>query len=338
MEVVAGLSLKNLRPRVWDPGSAEHVRRVTAVMLSFDEFRRRSAVLQRAAADGLHSILGVPSSSSLRVYLDNGAFACLRRGDEPAVAEYLQFVAQVKPAWYPVPADYIPLPSEARARQQRLFQRTIAVLEAHTGNGFCPVIHPGPWLDRYLDVLDRLCLHRQLALGGLVPHLLNSVGAQRRQTIALVRRVCRQFPGRIHAFGIGGIVTLHLAAALGVHSADSSGWRQRAARGLILLRGAGERQAVALGSWKGRALTVDDWRELERCRCPACRRYGPDGLRAGSINGFANRAVHNLAVLVDEAVLIDRHLAAGDFAAWSRRRLRGHRMASLVELALEDDG
>jgi queuine/archaeosine tRNA-ribosyltransferase len=210
------------------------------------------------------------------------------------------------------------------------------VLEAHTSNGFCPVIHPGPWFDKYLDVLERLSLNRRLALGGLVPHLLNSAGAQRRETIALIRRACREFPGKIHAFGIGGIVTLHLAAALGVHSADSSGWRQRAARGLILLRGQGERQAVKLGSWRGRELKKDDWAELAKCRCPACRLNGRSGLKADGIDGFTNRAVHNLAVLLDEAALIERHQAAGDFADWSRRRLRGHRMAGLVELALED--
>ena len=74
--------------------------------------------------------------------------------------------------------------------------------------------------------------------------LLNSAGAQRRQTILMIRRIRKGFPGHIHAFGIGGIVTLHLAAALGIDSLDSSGWRQRAARGLINLRGRGERQAV----------------------------------------------------------------------------------------------
>jgi 7-cyano-7-deazaguanine tRNA-ribosyltransferase len=331
VEVVAGLSLKNLRPRVWDSQSPEHVPALTAVMLSFSEFRRRPRVLEQAVTDGLHAVLAVLGPTP-RIYLDNGAFACLRRGERPAVAAYRRFVSAVRPHWYPVPADFIPLPTEPRSRQRRLFERTVAVLEAHTYDGFCPVIHPGAWLDQYLNALTN-----QLALGGLVPQLLNSRGAQRRQTIARLKRVCREFSGRIHAFGIGGIVTLHLAAALGVASADSSGWRQRAARGLVMLRGQGERQAVQLGNWRGRSLTPDDWRDLARCRCPACRQHGPDGLKAEGLPGFANRAVHNLTVLLDEAALIERHRAAGDFADWSRRRLRGHRMAGLVELALEDD-
>jgi hypothetical protein len=335
MEIVAGLSLKNLQPRVWDRESPDHTRRLAAVMLSFDEFRRRPAMLRQALAKGLFSTLGVPADTSLHIYLDNGAFAYHKRNDEPAIAEYLQFVRAVKPTWYPVPADYIPLPNQSSYHQRRLFERTVAVMEAHSENGFCPVIHPGPWLDRYMDALARLNLTRQVALGGLVPHLLSRPGAQRRGTIVSLGRTCRMFPGRIHAFGIGGVVTLHLAAALGVHSADSSGWRQRAAYGLVLLRGRSERQAVQLGKWRGRALTPDDWQELERCRCPTCRRYGPEGLRAEGLFGFSCRAVHNLTVLLDEGELIRRHQATGDFAVWSLRRIKGNRLANLVRLALE---
>jgi tRNA-guanine family transglycosylase len=190
-------------------------------------------------------------------------------------------------------------------------------------------------LDAYLEALQRLGQTRQLALGGLVPHLLNSPGARRRQTIALLHRVRRAFPGRIHAFGIGGVVTLHLAAALGVDTADSSGWRQRAARGLILLRARGERQAVKHGSWQGRPLSPEEWHELERCRCPACRAHGAVGLRATQLTGFIKRAIHNLSMLLEETALINRHLEQGDFMAWSARRMRGNRMADLVAYALD---
>ena len=338
MEVVTGLTLKNLRPRVWDPLSPEYVAGVTAVMLSFDEFRHRPNLLQKAISSGLTSVLFAGNKSvtdAPRVFLDNGAFACLRRGDEPAMQEYTKFVAATRPAWYPVPADFIPLPVYSRQRQRKLFDRTLAVLEANSGDGFCPVVHPGPWLDLYMDVLHRLGQTKQLAIGGLVPHLLNSPGAQRRQTILMLRRIRRDFPGHIHAFGIGGIVTLHLAAALGLDSLDSSGWRQRAARGLVNLRGRGERQAVKLGSWKGRELTVEEWKELSRCRCPACRITGTAGLRRDGIEGFIARATHNLAVLLDEAELIRRHLASGDFASWSPKRIGSNALAELVRVALD---
>ena len=335
MEVVAGLSLRNLRPRVWDRRSPAFVPKLTAVMLSFEELRLRPALCRRAMAGGFPAVLG-PDAGGTRVYLDNGAFACLRREATPAVEEFKSFVVAAGPAWYPVPADFIPRPCDSRRRQRSLYERTVAVLEAHAAGGFCPVVHAGPWLDRYMEALQRLGLTRQLAVGGLVPHLLNSAGAQRRETIARLRRLRGEFPGTIHAFGIGGVVTLHLAAALGFDSADSSGWRQRAARGLVVLRGRGERQAVRLGSWKGRALDGPGWEELARCRCPACRADGVEGLKRLGVEGFALRAVHNLAILLDEAALIDRHLDRGDFPGWSARRVRGNRMADLVKFALDD--
>lgn len=335
MEVVAGLSLKNLRPRVWDRRSPEFVPRLRAVMLSFDEFRRRPATHRLALAGGFAAVLGEGEGQGVRVFLDNGAFSCLLRGTEPAIEEFRAFVRATSPAWYPVPADFIPRPTDSQRRQRTLFDRTIAVLEAHAEDGFCPVVHAGPWLDRYMEALHRLGRTRQLAIGGLVPHLLNSAGAQRREMICKLRRVKKDFPGSIHAFGVGGIVTLHLAAALGVDSADSSGWRQRAARGLVVLRGRGERQAVKLGSWKGRAPDEVERGELARCRCPSCRRLGPEGMTAVGVEGFAHRGVHNLWTLLEESALINRHLARGDFPSWSTRRVRDNRMAGLVALALE---
>src|SRR5262249_12147636 len=172
---------------------------------------------------------------------------------------------------------------------------------------------------------------------GRVPQLLSRPGAQRREAILILRRIRGEFPGHIHAFGIGGIVTLHLAAALGIDSLDSSGWRQRAARGLINLRGRGERQGVKLGSWKGREVTWAEWGERGRCRCPACREAGSAGLRWKGIEGFAARAIHNLAMLLHEADLIRRHLSAGDFARWSPKRIGSNALADLVRVALEEE-
>lgn len=338
MEVVAGLTLKNLRPTVWKPASGEYTQRLRAVMLSFDEFRKRPALGRAARQKGiLASVLGAAQDANpVRVYLDNGAFACLRRGDSPDMAAFCRFVEATKPAWYPVPADYIPLPSQSRREQRVLFQKTVRVARRYVPQGFRPVIHPGPWLEGYIEELLGHPAPAELALGGLVPHLLNSKGSQRKATIKMLRKVRSLYRGKVHAFGLGGIVTLHLGAALGVDSADSSGWRQRAARGLIILRGRGERQAVKLGKWKGREVTVAEWQELAKCRCPACRPAGPTALKGHGIDGFAARATHNLAVLLDEAELVNRHLAAGDFATWSLRRIGSHGMADLVRLALDE--
>ena len=79
VEVVAGLSLKNWRPRVWDRRSPEFIPRLRAVMLSFDEFRRQPRLHREAMGGGLGAVLGDGASQGLKLYLDNGAFACLTR-------------------------------------------------------------------------------------------------------------------------------------------------------------------------------------------------------------------------------------------------------------------
>src|SRR5690606_8343220 len=115
-------------------------------------------------------------------------------------------------------------------------------------------------------------------------------------------------------FGIGGTATLHLAALLRIDSVDSSGWRNRAARGIIQLPGSGERMVTELGSWRGRSLSEREWITLENCQCPACRNYGIAGLTTDKSFGFYNRATHNLWVLLEEINWIDEKIKSGTYA------------------------
>ena len=72
MLLVAGLSLKNLKPRVWDMHSPYYLSDVQAVMVSYADFHRMPAQRRRAMEQGLHTYLGIPER--IKVYLDNGAF------------------------------------------------------------------------------------------------------------------------------------------------------------------------------------------------------------------------------------------------------------------------
>jgi 7-cyano-7-deazaguanine tRNA-ribosyltransferase len=121
---------------------------------------------------------------------------------------------------------------------------------------------------------------------------------------------------RIHVFGIGGTATLHLAALLRMDSVYSSGWRNRAARGIVRLLGRGDRSIADLGKWRGRAPSSEEWETLRKCGCPACREHGLDGLKASQIAGLSNRATHNLWTLLEEARLIQHHLSAGTDEYW----------------------
>ena len=78
-EIVAGLSLKNLKPRVWDPKSPCYIQGLRAVMVSYADFQKMPAARQEAMRVGLRSFLGIPDC--VKVYLDNGAFYLMGRRD-----------------------------------------------------------------------------------------------------------------------------------------------------------------------------------------------------------------------------------------------------------------
>ena len=172
----------------------------------------------------------------------------------------------------------------------------------------------------------------------MVPFLLRGKGADgRTQVVDDILLVRRRLPNvRIHGFGIGGTATLHIAAVLGLDTVDSSGWRNRAARGIIQLRGTGDRIVAAFGSWRGRALSLVEKRSLKHCACPACSTGGVKGLEAGGIEGFAARATHNLWVLASELKDVELHMSDGTYAEWFPDHIDNRIFRKLIAHAVEE--
>src|ERR1700737_1723466 len=123
MLIVAGLSLKNLQPRVWDPKSPHFLPSLRAVMVSYGEFHQMPGQMAKAQELGLRRYLDVPDNVS--VYLDNGAFYFLRSGAQGERKIYQQFVEKAKPDWYPVAFDVIPTPQMSAARQRACLDCTM---------------------------------------------------------------------------------------------------------------------------------------------------------------------------------------------------------------------
>lgn len=338
MELVAGLSLKNLHPRVWDPASAYYLTDLTAIMVSYGDFQQMPAKRRAAMSRGLREYLAAPEDIS--IYLDNGAFYFASKGGEPLAREYRKFVQKANPDWRPVRFDAIPLPQMPWQTQLACYRRTMEINRRCQDDGYVPVVHAGRYLPRYLEAIDtnpRLALKEGLALGGLVPSLLRTPKAAKYTSILDDLIAVRdRFPNRrIHVFGIGGTATLHLTALLGFDSVDSSGWRNRAARGIIQLPGAGERIVAELGNWRGRLPTEKELAKLKECHCPACKAHGLHGLRAGGIAGFSNRATHNLWVLLEEAKWLDRHISNRTYRKCYRRRLNNSIYLPIIESLLQ---
>jgi 7-cyano-7-deazaguanine tRNA-ribosyltransferase len=324
MLIVAGLSLKNLQPRVWDQKSPYYLRSLRAVMVSYGEFHQMPRQMEKAKELGLREYLGIPAH--INVYLDNGAFYFLRAGGQAERKAYREFVEKAKPDWYPIAFDVIPIPKMSNEDQRQCFNSTMAANRAHTHDGYVPVIHISRMLDDYVRAIMRtpkLAAKDRIALGGIVPNLLRAPKALSYETVLenLLHFRSSFHDKAVHVFGIGGTATIHLAALLEIDSADSSGWRNRAARGIVQLPGSGDRSVANLGKWRGRAPSEEEWDKLRRCRCPACAVNKIEGLKADGLSGFCNRATHNLWVLLDEARWLEKHLLAKTYANNYRRRL-----------------
>ena len=71
------------------------------------------------------------------------------------------------------------------------------------------------------------------------------------------------------------------------------------------------------------------------CQCPACQKYGLEGLKANLTYGFCNRATHNLWTLLEENRMIQENLEAGTYAEWYKEHLRNSTYRPLIDQLVE---
>ena len=339
MEVVVGLSLSNLKPRIWEPDNEYYLDRVEAVMVSYAEFDGNRKARREAMEQGLHEYLNVPEG--IDVYLDNGSFNFAKKDREVPRDEYEAFVEEADPDWYPIPQDYIPSPEVGAEGQLEYLQETMTVnrkysQNGHAGDEFVPVLHVSRVLDTYLErfqASETIQEQSHIAIGGIVPNLLRAHKAMKyKRVLSDLQKIRDTFSNKnLHLFGVGGNSTLHIARLLGIDSVDSTGWRNRAARGIIQMPGSGDRSVRDLGSWSGRDLSDEERKHLLQCECPACQRDGLEGLKEKGIEGFSKRATHNLWVLLNESRLIEKHLDEEMYDDWYEEHVENSTYKPLID-------
>lgn len=338
MKIVAGLNLNSIEPRVWDPASDYHLSKLDTVMVSYAEFHRSPTRRNRAMEDGLHTSLNIPKR--VKIYLDNGAFRFSRAGGEVPREDYVKFVEDAEPDWHVIPQDYIPSPHMSYYKQNKCLEQTMKANQEFSYDGYVPILHVSRCLNKYIRLFnedEKLREKPIFAIGGIVPNLLRAPKAMSyKKILNSIYKVRETFANqKLHLFGIGGTSTLHVAALLGIDSVDSVGWRTRAARGLVQLPGVGDRSIADLGNWKVRKPNSQELEILKNCQCPACQKYGLEGLKKNRTFGFCNRATHNLWVLLEENRMIEEHLKAGTYAEWYTGHLHNSIYRPLIDILVE---
>jgi len=200
--IVAGLSLKNLKPRVWDKTSPYYLPGVEAVMVSYTDFHKVTVQRQAAMTVGLHEYLGV--SKNIKIYLDNGAFYFLTHDGETPRESYEEFVDKAKPDWWPIPQDFIPSPQMTLEQQQLCRKRTMDMNEAYQDDGYVPIIHISRVIEEYIAAVESSdalkakssiglsrCRQVRACQRGCEKRGLNRIGCARTYQ-CLLRRHCPQ--------------------------------------------------------------------------------------------------------------------------------------------------
>ena len=209
---------------------------------------------------------------------------------------------------YGVVLDHPILPNlskrEIRKRQNSTLKNTRIMIEKHKSNNplLIPAIHGHnpKYIDWFIEKLYTIDDFPFVGLGSLVPQVFNSKGVGGIYNVLEILSHVREQLGngkKIHVFGIGSSLTMHLMYYAGADSVDSAGWRIKAAYGAIQVPGKGDRYITnRVRNKKYRDLDKVDYQILEECKCPICSKGEIESLR----ESFTLRAIHNAWVYQKE--------------------------------------
>jgi 7-cyano-7-deazaguanine tRNA-ribosyltransferase len=114
------------------------------------------------------------------------------------------------------------------------------IMISREGNGsttIVPAIHgySEKEIEWFLNKLFEIGRFSYVGIGSLVPSVFNTKGAGGiTNVIKILDFVREKMPDtKIHVFGVGSTLTMHLMFYAGADSVDSLGWRTKAAYGVI---------------------------------------------------------------------------------------------------------
>lgn len=270
--------------------------KIDGVLMNAYDFMQHPHAFEKVKKQGIHKYLGFYGP----VLMDSGGFLFMKKKNMDVTAkEIIQFYEETKPN-FGVVLDHPLVPTlrkkEQTKRKMKTLQNTRIMLKNKITKNpvLIPVVH-GYQPDEirwYINKLKKIERFPIFGIGSLVPALYNVRGVGGiLNVMKVILEIRKHIPrAKLHVFGTGGSLTMHLMYYAGANSLDSSAWRTKAAFGAIQMPGMGDRWVTKVTRKKPYPqLSREEKKKLENCRCPMCRKYGFIELQ----NDFTARAIHN---------------------------------------------
>jgi 7-cyano-7-deazaguanine tRNA-ribosyltransferase len=309
------------------------------VLLNAYSILQKPSISNKMKRNGVHDYLNFYGP----VMMDSGGFLFMKKTAMRMRAQTISDLYEATKPNFGVVLDH-PLTlgltgREVKGRQLLTLRNTRRMISGKKNSNpeLIPVIHGHTiesvrWFIRRLNAIGEFRLY---GLGSLVPSVFNARGVGGiHNVIRIVSYVRKALPGKkIHVFGVGSAITMHLMFAAGADSLDSSSWRSKAAYGIIQLPGIGDRYITGrAGKATGKKylnLSRIEKKLLEVCKCPVCRREGLTGLR----HSFKMRALHNAWVLQKEVERARKLLATDEYEDYADEVVGKSRFSNALDLA-----
>jgi tRNA-guanine family transglycosylase len=306
--------------------------KVDGVLMNAYDFMQHPRKFEEVKKRKIHEFLGYDGP----VIMDSGGFQFMMKNKMNITAkQIIDFYEESKPN-FGVVLDHPIIPTltteESRQRKLNTLRNTKIMMDNRITKNpiLIPVIHGYDSKDIrwYLKKLEKLGSFPIYGIGSLVPSLYNVRGVGGiLNVMKVISEVRKQIPdAKLHVFGTGGTLTMHLMYFAGANSLDSSAWRTKAAFGAIQMPGVGDRWVTkTIRKKQYTQLSNEERKKLENCCCPMCKKFGFECLE----KDFSARALHNAWVHQQEVRKARKLIKENRYERYVAKIMKKTKFASL---------
>jgi tRNA-guanine family transglycosylase len=309
------------------------VKNIRGLLVNIHNIESRKSLMKRLSKhNGLRGVIGFKG----HMILDCGGIKFAKTNADYSLNKILKLANKINPDIVISP-DYPISPSnppeENRMRIIKTYKNFIETSQFFKKSFIpvMPVLHGYDFyqLELTLKKLQKIMEEiKIIGIGSLVPLLVPFTLNNAKKVIDLILYIRKRLPNAfIHVFGMGSILTMHLAFLAGADSIDSQSWVRSAGYGKIQIPGNGQ---LFIKKSKNR-YKFEQWSRVIpinfNCNCPICSTNGKTCL----VKSKRLRAMHNAYVLCSESEIVYERIKNGEYIDFAKERLKNTVLFSLFK-------